>query len=314
MRNTTLALSACAVLGVSASAVGSDASDCDHVGFANVEWTGESLMTDTAAMLLEELGYETKVTSASVQIAFESVASGERDAFLGLWLPTQESMVRPYLDDGEAEKLVTNLEGAKYTLAVPQYVYDAGVTDFSDLNEHADRFGSEIYGLESGNDGNVIIEEMISDGAYDLSDWSLVESSEAAMLAQVRRATNREEWVVFLGWAPHPMNRNIEMEYLTGGEDYFGPDQGGATVHTLITAGYAEQCPNVARFLEQFTVSVEERNEGEAYVMDDEMSNREAARALIESRPELLERWLEGVSTRDGEDDALEVVRQSLGI
>ncbi|MCG5527739.1 MULTISPECIES: glycine betaine ABC transporter substrate-binding protein [Halorhodospira] len=179
------------------------------------------------------------------------------------------------------------------------------------VHDHA---GRNTYGLESGNDGNVIIEEMISDGAYDLSDWSLVESSEAAMLAQVRRATNREEWIVFLGWAPHPMNRNIEMEYLTGGEDYFGPDQGGATVHTLITAGYAEQCPNVARFLEQFTVSVEERNEGESYVMDDEMSNREAARALIESRPELLERWLEGVSTRDGEDDALEVVRQSLGI
>jgi len=314
MRKTTLALTAGAALGISASAVGSDASDCDHVSFANVEWTGESLMTDTAAMLLEELGYETEVTSASVQISFESVASGDRDAFLGLWLPTQESMIRPYLDDGRAEKLVTNLEGAKYTLAVPQYVYDAGVTDFSDLKDHADRFSAEIYGLESGNDGNMIIEEMISDDAYGLSDWSLVESSEAAMLAQVRRATNREEWVVFLGWAPHPMNRNIEMEYLTGGEDYFGPDQGGASVHTLITDGYAEQCPNVGRFLEQFTVSVEERNEGEAYVMDDEMSNREAARALIESRPELLERWLDGVKTRDGDDDALEVVRDSLGV
>jgi glycine betaine/proline transport system substrate-binding protein len=34
----------------------------------------------------------------------------------------------------------TNLEGAKYTLAVPQNVYDAGVTSFADIAQYADEF------------------------------------------------------------------------------------------------------------------------------------------------------------------------------
>ena len=39
------------------------------------------------------------------------------------------------------------------------------------------------------------------------------------MLSEVQRATSHKEDVVFLGWAPHPMNVNFKIEYLTGGDD-----------------------------------------------------------------------------------------------
>ena len=110
------------------------------------------------------------------------------------------------------------------------------------------------------------------------------------------------------------MNTNFDMAYLHGGEDYFGPDQGGATVYTLATTGYTEQCPNVGRLLEQFTVSVEEQSIGQSYVTDDEMDYAEAGRALIQDHPELLERWLDGVTTFDGERDAVTVIRESLNL
>ena len=51
------------------------------------------------------------------------------------------------------------------------------------------------------------------------------------------------------------MNANVEMQYLSGGDDIFGPDYGGATVHTNVRAGYTDECPNVGRFLENLVFS-----------------------------------------------------------
>jgi hypothetical protein len=79
------------------------------------------------------------------------------------------------------------------------------------------------------------------------------------MLAQVARADQRGEPMVFLGWEPHPMNANFQMTYLSGGDDWFGPDFGGAEVATNTRAGYVAECPNVGKFLQnlEFTLAME---------------------------------------------------------
>jgi glycine betaine/proline transport system substrate-binding protein len=299
-----------------ATATGAQAApeDCQQIGFANVNWTGVTVKTEIASRILEALGYDTVVTTASVPIAFRAVADGERDVFFGLWLPSQQSMIEPYLTSGEITKLTTNLDGAKYTLAVPTYVHEAGVRSFADLDEHKERFGGKIYGIEAGNDGNIIIKTMIEDDAYGLGDWQIVPSSEAGMLAQVKRAARSEDWVVFLGWAPHPMNLNIDMSYLSGGDQYFGPGGGSATVHTIATNGFADRCPNVAEFLTQYTVSVDEQSLWGQYVINEEMDYWEAGLKFIQDKPAVLERWLEGVKTADGEQPALPVVREAFGV
>ncbi len=144
---------------------------------------------------------------------------------------------------------------------VPQYVYDAGVTSVADLDDHADKFGQRLYGIEAGNDGNMIIQEMIDDDAFGLGDWQLVDSSEAGMLAELKAKTTSDEWMVFLGWEPHPMNTNFDMAYLKGADDYFGPDLGGATVYTNTRSGYVEECPNVGQLLENLSFTLEMENQ-----------------------------------------------------
>ncbi len=47
-----------------------------------------------------------------------------------------------------------NLEGAKYTLAVPDYTHAAGLQDFKDIQRFAADLNYSIYGIEPGNDGN----------------------------------------------------------------------------------------------------------------------------------------------------------------
>jgi len=313
-RATRTILIVAAALALGASAHAAEPQECRTVHFSDVGWSCITATTSIASTILEGLGYEPKATVLSVPVTFQSLANGDIDAFLGLWLPTQQSMIQPYFDEDTIEQVTANLEGAKYTLAVPQYVQDAGVKSFTDLDKHADKFERKIYGIEPGNDGNQIIQDMIDKDAFGLGDWELVESSEQGMLTQVKRAVRADEWVVFLGWEPHPMNRRFDMAYLAGGDDYFGPNYGGATVHTLAHAGFTDKCDNVGRLLRnlQFTLALE--NEMMGYMLDDGMAPEAAARKLLQEHPEVLDRWLENVTTFGGDSPGVQAVKSHLGM
>jgi glycine betaine/proline transport system substrate-binding protein len=251
---------------------------------------------------------------------FNSLAENERDAFLGLWLPTQKSMIEKHVKSGKIDIVALNLDGAKYTLAVPKFVYDQGVKSFADLDDYKDKFGGTILGIESGNDGNQIIKDMIADDAYGLGDWKLLPSSEAGMLTQVKKNTEDKDWSVFLGWEPHPMNRNMNIRYLAGGADYWGPNKGGAKVYTITRQGYAWECPNVGQLLANYTFTLEEQNTLGHYVQNKKMSYLEAGKKLIKDNPEILDRWFDrggpyvftGVTTRDGEENGKKAVMAAL--
>ena len=173
----------------------------------------------------------------------------------------------------------------------------------------------QIYGIEPGNDGNRLIMDMIADNAFGLgdADFEVVESSEAGMLAQVGRASDRDEPIVFLGWEPHPMNANFDLTYLEGGDDWFGPNLGGATVHTNTSAGFAESCPNLGAFLNNLEFTLAMENEIMGAILDDGQEPDDAARAWMAKNPDVVMGWLDGVTTRDG-GDAAEAVKSALGL
>ena len=50
-----------------------------------------------------------------------------------------------------------------------------------------------------------------------------------------------------------------------------------------------------------------------SYVLDDGMSADEAAEKWLKANPDVLDAWLDGVTTRDGQPGAA-AVRQGLGI
>jgi len=315
-------LAAVAALVFGAPAFAAEDESCGKVRFGQVNWTGVSGKTETAAWMLEQMGYEADVITASVPIMFSSLAENERDAFLGLWLPTQRSMITKYMTDGKIDITTKNLTNAKYTVGVSTAAWEAGVKHFKDLADYAEEFDSTILGIEAGNDGNEIIKQMIADDAYGMSGFELKPSSEAGMLTEVQRRHRQGKWAAWLAWQPHPMNLNIDLKYLNGGEDYWGPNQGGATVYTMTRTGYAWQCPNVGQFLENYTFTVDEQSELAGYVINDEMDYAEAGRALIKAKPELLERWFAAggtfqtgpVKTADGSKNALDVVKSALGM
>lgn len=283
-------------------AANSYANSCQTVRFADVGWTDITATTAVTSELLKGLGYETKTDLLSVPVTYSSMANGDIDVFLGNWMPTMEGDIAKYRQAGTVETVRANLQGAKYTLAVPKYVYDEGVTNFADLAKHADKFKSRIYGIEPGNDGNRLIQSMIDANAFDLKTFRLVESSEAGMVSQVSRAARRQQWIVYLGWAPHPMNSNVEMEYLAGGDDYFGPNYGGANVYTNVRANYLAQCPNVGQLLQNLQFSLEMENQLMEAILNQKQKPAVAAQQWLKANPNELQRWLKGVKTQQGED------------
>jgi glycine betaine/proline transport system substrate-binding protein len=152
---------------------------------------------------------------------------------------------------------------------------------------------------------------MIAENAFGLEGFEVKESSEQGMLAQVGRADGRDEPVVFLAWEPHPMNANYDLTYLTGGDDWFGPDLGGATVHTNTRAGFVEDCPNVGKLLQNLEFSLQMENEIMGAILDGGEDPEDAARAWLSANTGVLDGWLEGVTTRDG-GEALPAVKAAL--
>ncbi|WP_108124764.1 choline ABC transporter substrate-binding protein [Saccharospirillum mangrovi] len=301
---------AAALVAGSVATVANAADQCSTVRFADVGWTDITATTALTSTVLERMGYETESELLSVPVTYRSLANGEIDVFLGNWMPTMEGDIAAYREAGTVDIVGVNLEGAKYTLAVPQYVADAGVTSFADIAAHADEFDERIYGIEPGNDGNRLIQDMIDTNAFGLKDFELVASSEAGMLAQVGRAVNRDNWIVFLGWEPHPMNANFDLAYLSGGDDYFGPDFGGATIYTNTRAGYVEDCANVGTLLNNLTFTLAAENEVMALILDEGMQPEAAAEQWLSNHLDVLDAWLDGVTTLDGAP-ALDVVKSA---
>jgi glycine betaine/proline transport system substrate-binding protein len=273
---------------------------CRVVRMADIGWTDVTITTAMAKEILEALGYSVEISVLSTPVALAGIKNNDIDVFLGNWMPTQEADIRHYLDEGSVIQLNQNLKGAVFTLAVPQYVYDEGVESFSELEKFADKFQRVIYGIEPGNDGNRLILQMIKDDAYGLRNWRLIESSEQGMMVAVKNAINHKKFIVFLGWAPHPMNVNMKMKYLSGGENYFGPNLGASRIFTVARKGLPKDCVNVANFFRNLTFSIELENQLMDLVLNEHMSPRAAVQSWLVKNKDTASTWIDGVTTFNG--------------
>lgn len=277
---------------------------CKTVRLSDPGWTDITATNGVAAVVLAGLGYEPDISTLSVPVGYEALKNDDTDAFLGNWMPAQQKF-RDDLDaSGKVDVVTQNLEGAKFTLAVTAPGADLGVKDFADLDAQKDAFEGKIYGIEPGAPANQSIQTMIDADEFGLGDWELVESGEQAMLAQLARNDAAGTPTVFLAWAPHPMNVNFTVTYLSGGDKQFGPDFGGATVHTVARKEWVAACPNAAKLFSQMVFSVDMENQLMGSILDEGMSGEDAAKAWLVANPDALTPWLDGVTTLDGQPGA----------
>jgi len=300
-----------AIAALTAQTALADDASCKTVRFADVGWSDIAATTGMASVVLEGLGYKPTVTIASIPIAFAGMKKKQIDVFLGYWNPSMTPQIEPFVKAGDIKVLdVPNLVGAKYTLAVPTYLFDKGLKTFADIAKFEKELGGKIYGIEPGNDGNALIAGMIKDNKFGLKSFKMIESSEAGMLIEAQRAAKDQKAIVFLGWEPHPMNVQMKMSYLSGGDDIFGPNLGEAKVYTAIPPSYEKKCPNVYSFLKNLQYTTDIENQVMGPILKKVKPNT-AAKDFLKKNPGTVDKWLAGVTTLDGKP-GLEAVKAAL--
>jgi len=272
------------------------------IKLASVTWTGVTIKTELAMAVLQSLGYETHNTVLAVPFVYSALDTGDVDVFLGNWMPSMASIADKFFKKGSVIQYVANMPGAKYTLAVPTFCAAKGLKDFSDIAKFGKELDYKIYGIEAGNDGNLIIRDMIEKNMFGLGKFELVPSSEVAMLAEVQSRVKQKRCIVFLGWAPHSMNERIDMTYLTGStNETFGPNNGTATVWTNIRKGFVEDHPNAAKLFKNMIFPVSMMNQIMTTLYKDKsLGHLKAGLQWVKAHPESYKGWLEGVTTVDG--------------
>ncbi|MFI6575742.1 ABC transporter substrate-binding protein [Nocardiopsis sp. NPDC050513] len=278
---------------------GLDGAGGEEVRLLQQPWEDLIVENEIVRQVLEGNGYQVSVQEVSLPFGSQALADGDVDAYLGHWWPAQEQVFEEHLEAGDIEVLSTLMTGTTYAPAVPRYVADEyGVRSLADLAENRDLFGSEVIGIEVGTSGNQYILDAIENDAYGLGGWELVQSSSAAMLAEVERRADAGEPVVLLGWRPHWMNDAWDLVYL---EDPQGVWTGAGEIRVLTREGFADDNPNIARFLSQMEVDAETASAWTSQISRENVPVETVARDWIEENPGRVDAWLEGVEAADGQ-------------
>ncbi len=277
----------------------SSAQAAEKIRFATPPWPGVEVKTEIATQLLETLGYPTEQLQIGTSITYSGFKSGEVDAFLAGWVPQQDPMLNPLLEEGVVEIAQTNLDTAVISLCVPKFVAEAGVTSFADLDKHADKFNHHIYNIEAGSGMHTNMEEIIKNDVAGLGDWEQTGVTTPVMLKEVMTKAKRGEWVTFGCWKPHWMNLMMDMVYLEpvpGTEKYAS----NSKVHTIVRSDLKDTDPEVYRFLSQLKVQSQTQSEWIRDYGQEEIPIEKVAKDWIAANKDTVGQWLDGVKAADG--------------
>lgn len=270
------------------------------IRFGAPAWPGVTVKTEVAAQLIQAMGYKTKTMHSSPAFIISALKSDNLDAYLGGWMPTEKDMIDPAADKGDVKILAKNITGPILGLAVPDYVWQAGVHTEADLAKHADKFDHKIYGIETGSGFNKDVQRAIKDNRHGLGDWKLVQTSTSAMLTQVKRAIDKNKWIVFLGWKPHWMNISYHIKYLKAvGDSKIAETK--SQVLSVVNPKLVKRQPEVAKFLKQFVVSSHAQSQWIYEYSKQHHKAHDIAAQWISKHPDQIKKWLKDVKTRKGD-------------
>lgn len=253
-----------------------------------IPWDEDVAVTYLWKGILENKGYKVDLVQADAGPVFEGLSSGDIDVFLDAWLPVTHSDYWEQYGDN-LEQLSVWYDDARLTWAVPSYV---DIDSIEDLKDQSGTFDSRIIGIEPGAGLTRISKDAVMPG-YGLDNYTLVEGSTTAMLAELDRSINRDEPVVVTLWKPHWAYNSYDIKDL---EDPLGLLGGAEEIHAIGTGDFSEKYPDVAKWLGNFSLTDEQLAELEDLVVNQYGTGSES-QAISEwlsnsKNQELVNQWL----------------------
>jgi glycine betaine/proline transport system substrate-binding protein len=219
---------------------------------------------------LEKMGYTVKMnTLTDAGPLYTGLAKGDVDIYPSAW---PEVTHKSYMDKfgDKIEDLGKYYDNAKLTFAVPAYTE---IDSIEDLKGNADMFDGKIIGIEPGAGLTKQTQtKMLPE--YGLTDeYDLVTSSTAAMLAELKKATDAKKDIVVTLWRPFWANSAFPVKDLKDPKGAMGQPEG---LHVLGTKGFSEKNADAAAFIKKIKLTDEQYGALEGLVTSDEYKDESA--------------------------------------
>ncbi|WP_078542991.1 glycine betaine ABC transporter substrate-binding protein [Litchfieldia alkalitelluris] len=254
-----------------------------ELSIGQINWAENIAVTNMWKAILEEKGYNVKLTVLDMGVTIKALESGELDASLEIWLPVQDAHYLKEYQDTVNFSESTWFDHAKVGLVVPTYLEEVNSVD--DLNEHKELFNGEIIGFDPGAGTMEVTEQLIKD--YNL-EFELLPSSEPAMIAKIGEAIGDEEPIVAPLWSPHSVFSKYDLKFLDDPQNTFG---GVEKIHHATRQGFEEDYPKVSEWFNNWKMDDQQIGELITYVEGAE-DPLDGAKKWIEENQELVDQWV----------------------
>ncbi|GGG24124.1 glycine betaine ABC transporter substrate-binding protein [Paenibacillus abyssi] len=261
-------------------------SDEKNITLAYVAWDSEIASTYVVKEVLEQkLHYNVEMLQVDAGPMFAGIADGSADAMVAAWLPTTHaSYIDQYGD--RIEDLGPNLDGTKIGLVVPAYMDINSIEDLTS-EEVGKTVNHQIIGIEPGA-GLMMATESVLD-EYELrGQWTVLESSSAAMAQELDKAYQAEQPIIVTGWTPHWKFAKMDLKYLEDPKNVYGGDE---QIHTIARQGLEEDKADAYALLDNFSWTPDDMAAVMVEITEGK-SPEDAAKAWVKQNADKVNEWI----------------------
>ncbi|WP_096436870.1 glycine betaine ABC transporter substrate-binding protein [Alteribacter populi] len=175
-----------------------------------------------------------------------------------------------------------------------------------ETEEAGTNYGEEldftITGIDAGAGVMAAAEKAVE--TYELDEWTVSASSDAAMTQALADAYENEEPVIVTGWTPHWKFAAYDLKYLEDPEGTFGEAE---NIYTFAREGLEGEMPEAYTVLDNFHWTEEDMGEI-MMAINEGQDEAEAAAEWVENNEDTVAEWTEGVDSVDGDSIELAFV------
>ncbi|MEW2371846.1 glycine betaine ABC transporter substrate-binding protein [Streptomyces sp. NPDC006656] len=251
------------------------------VSLGYIPWDEGIASTFLWKELLEQRGFKVDARQLEAGALYTGLAGGGIDFQTDSWLPvTHAQYWQKYgnkLEDLGSWYGPTSLE-----LSVPSYVKD--VRSLADLKGKSGQFKGRIIGIEpSAGEMSILKDKVLKEYGLD-GEYQVVDGSTPGMLAELKRSYEKKEPVAVVLWSPHWAYSSYELTKLQDPKGAWGKGDG---IHTLARKGFAEDEPEVARWLRDFKLTEQQLTGLEAKIQQaGKGKEQQAVRTWLKENPD----------------------------
>lgn len=195
-----------------------------------------------------------------------------------------------------------------------------GIKSIADLNEYSEWFHDDsnapvIIGIDPGAGIMAAAARAVED--YDL-DFTLIASSEAAMIATLETAIQNRQAVVITGWAPHWKfaNEDWGLKFLDDPKGSFGQEE---RIDIYSRLNFERDHPEINKFFANMSFSEAQMASLMGAVQSSNAGGSQqkitaAVTGWAEANLDLINEWFDGVGSFEGETVSIVYVNWAEGV